>query len=103
MLKCLSLLTGALLLVPAAAHACAMTVQEKQSLFVSYDRNQNQRIELTEYLSGETNRFGVGKVDSAALQLRFAAMDTRKAGWVSVSDFNPIAPQRCLKEARISY
>ena len=102
MIKTLSIVVAALL-VPTAAQACALTFQEKQNLFVSYDRNKNQRIELTEYLTGETYRFGSGKVDFVALQLRFAQMDVRQVGWVSVGDFNPIAPQRCLKEAQISY
>lgn len=85
------------------AYACVMTQQEKQNIFVNFDRNRDQKVDLFEYMYGETNRFGQNNVDTTALRQRFVGMDTLQRGWVTMDSFYPIDTRRCLPETQLSY
>ncbi len=85
------------------ALACKMTQQEKENLFVNFDRNRDQKVDLFEYMFGETNRFGQNNVDTAALRQRFMGMDTLQRGWVTPDSFYPINTQKCLPLTQQSY
>lgn len=85
------------------AHACTMTSQERQALFVSYDRNGDQKLDALEYQTGETARFGQSAVDQQALRIRFDAMGGAGKGWVGPESFEPIPDPNCMQEGRIAY
>ncbi len=96
-------LLAAISLSAPDAWACTMTIQEKQAIFVSYDRNRDQRLDALEYQAGETNRLGPSDVEQEALRNSFNMMDSTGRGLVGPEDFQPIPDQKCMQEGQIAY